>query len=68
MYRADSTCVAPIGGQATVKCHWTGMNSKYSIKTAGSLLLTRRLGSSNSTINIALQRAQDGGNDNGGCE
>jgi len=44
------------------------MNSKYSIKTAGSLLLTRRLGSSDSTINIALQKAQDGGNDNGGCE
>jgi hypothetical protein len=44
------------------------MNFKYSIKTAGSLFLTRRLGSYNSTINIVLQRAEDGGNDNGAYE
>lgn len=32
MSRADSTCVPAIGSQASVKCHRTGMNFKYSTK------------------------------------
>jgi hypothetical protein len=37
------------------------MNFKYSIKTTGSLPLTRRMGSTNNTINIAEQNVKDGG-------
>lgn len=43
-----------------MKCHWTGMNFEYSTKTAGSLLLTRRMRRSNNTTNIeAQQNARD---------
>jgi hypothetical protein len=45
------------------------MNLEYSTKTAGSLLLTRRMRNSNNTTNIeAQQNVRDRGNDNGDYE
>jgi hypothetical protein len=43
------------------------MNFEYSIKTAGSLFLTRNMRRCSNTINIAVQQqnVEDGGNDNG---